>query len=208
MIADIRARRQGSASLRAVAAATGLSTGSVRCALTPDAGDLELHLASDARDDHVQDLVRVTDLPMLAVPAARTGDRVAARWSGIECVAPVFTPTACVRLAGLLLAMPALEATGLLTCANDVYRLPGGFYGLNTVLIEGVLRALAGEPRAQGAPGSTRPNWAGSRAWTGHRRSRPSAAESTNSPRWAARASCRPRSPAITRPATWPTSPG
>ena len=114
VIADIRARRQGSASLRAVAAATGLSTGSVRCALTPDAGDLELHLASDARDDHVQDLVRVADLPMLAVPAARTGDRVAARWSGIECVAPVFTPTACVRLAGLLLAMPALEATGLL----------------------------------------------------------------------------------------------
>ena len=60
----------------------------------------------------------------------------------------MFTPAVCVRLAGLLLAMPALEATGLLTCANDAYRLPGGFHSLNTMLIEGALRALAGEPRA------------------------------------------------------------
>ena len=29
--------------------------------------------------------------------------------------------------------------------------LPNGFYGLDTMLLEGVLRALAGEPRAEGA---------------------------------------------------------
>jgi hypothetical protein len=29
--------------------------------------------------------------------------------------------------------------------------LPNGFYGLDTMLIEGVLRALAGEPRAEGS---------------------------------------------------------
>ncbi len=150
VIADIRARRAGGASLRAVAAATGLSTGSVRRALTPD--EPEQHDVGDAQDDHVQDLALVVDLPLLAAPAARTADRVAARWGAIECAAPVFTPAARVPLAGLFLALPALAATGLLACANEVYStLPGGFYGLDTMLVEGVLRALAGEPRAEGA---------------------------------------------------------
>ena len=168
VIADIRARRQAGASLRAVAAATGVSTGSVRRALTPHARDLDEPDASGAFTDAVGDRRsddgdvapvgdtrvrgRVVDLPVLAVPAARTTDRVAARWHGIECAGPVFTPAAQVPLAGLFLALPALEATGLLTCAKEVYtRLPAGFYGLDTMLVEGVLRALAGEPRAEGA---------------------------------------------------------
>jgi hypothetical protein len=59
----------------------------------------------------------------------------------------VFTPAARVPLAGLLLAIPALQATGLLPCATQVFGgLPNGFYGLDTMLLEGVLRALAGEP--------------------------------------------------------------
>src|SRR5665648_455629 len=168
VIADIRARRQAGASLRAVAAATGVSTGSVCRALTPHARDLDEPDASGAFTDAVGDrrsdegdvapvgdaqvLARVADLPVLAVPAARTTDRVAAWWHGIECAGPVFTPAAQVPLAGLFLALPALEATGLLTCAKEVYtRLPAGFYGLDTMLVEGVLRALAGEPRAEGA---------------------------------------------------------
>ena len=65
---------------------------------------------------------------------------------------PVFTPAARVPLAGLLLAIPALQATGLLSCAGAVFGcLPNGFYGLDTMLIEGVLRAPAGEPRAEGS---------------------------------------------------------
>jgi hypothetical protein len=39
-----------------------------------------------------------------------------------------------------------------LSCATEVFgSLRNGFYGLDTMLIEGVLRALAGEPRAEGA---------------------------------------------------------
>jgi hypothetical protein len=65
---------------------------------------------------------------------------------------PVFAPAARVPLAGLLLALPALEATGLLSCAATVFGcLRNGFYGLDTMLVEGVLRALAGEPRAEGS---------------------------------------------------------
>src|SRR5665648_550035 len=142
VIADIRARRQAGASLRAVAAATGVSTGSVRRALTPATSELDAGDAGDAQGGDAQVLARVADLPVLAVPAARTTDRVAARWHGIECAGPVFTPAAQVRLAGLFLALPALEATGLLTCAKEVYtRLPAGFYGLDTMLVEGVFRA-------------------------------------------------------------------
>src|SRR5699024_1112300 len=70
----------------------------------------------------------------------------------LEAAQPVFTPAGRVPLAGLLLALPALEATGLLGCARSVFgQLPDGFYGLDTMLLEGVFRALAGAPRAEGA---------------------------------------------------------
>ena len=69
---------------------------------------------------------------------------------------PVFAPAARVPLAGLLLAIPALEATGLLSCATTVFgQLRKEFYSLDTMLLEGVLRALAGEPRAEGATATT-----------------------------------------------------
>jgi hypothetical protein len=53
---------------------------------------------------------------------------------------------------GLLPAIPALQTSGLLSCATTVFGcLPNRFYGLDTMLVEGVLRALGGEPRAEGA---------------------------------------------------------
>jgi hypothetical protein len=167
VIADIRARRQTGASLRAVAAAAGVSTGSVRRALTPATRELEQAdaTAGGAFTESIQDrnseevvvgavevLPRVADLPVLPLRIPRARERELARWRLIEAAEPVFTPAAQVPLAGLFLAMPALEATGLLTCGKDVYtQLPAGFYGLETMLVEGVLRALAGEPRAEGA---------------------------------------------------------
>ncbi|QGH68393.1 putative transposase [Pseudactinotalea sp. HY158] len=96
---------------------------------------------------------RVEAVPVvLAEPEPRVGERAAARAHVIEAADPVFAPAARVPLAGLLLALPALAATGLLSCAREVYgKLPAGFYGLETMLLEGVLRALAGQPRAEGA---------------------------------------------------------
>ncbi|MHA7178464.1 putative transposase [Arthrobacter sp. Sr24] len=90
------------------------------------------------------------ELPLLPAPAPRTAERAAAGL--LECASPVFAPAAHIRHAGLFLAIPALESTGLLACAKEVYgALPNGFYGLETVLIDSVLRALAGEARAEGA---------------------------------------------------------
>jgi hypothetical protein len=77
-------------------------------------------------------------------------------------------PAGEVPAAGLLLALPALQQTGLLACARIVYgRLRDGFYGLEVMLVLLVFLALLREARAEGATRIPRPRWAGCRAWTG-----------------------------------------
>ena len=90
---------------------------------------------------------------MLPDPVPRDGERALARWGLLgEGAVPVFAPGARYPLAGLLLALPALEGTGLLEAAREVYgRLKDGFYGLTATLLTLVFLALAGEPRAEGA---------------------------------------------------------
>ena len=91
-------------------------------------------------------------LPVLPAPVPRMVERGLARAGLLDQAPPVFHPAGRVPLVGLFLALPALEATGLLECATCVYQgLPGGFYGLDSMLVEGVLRCLVGEPRAEGA---------------------------------------------------------
>ena len=91
-------------------------------------------------------------VPVLADPVDRCGERVWAAFGLIPYAPPVFTPCGRAPLAGLLLALPALAATGLLDTAHTVYgELPNGFYSLDTMLCESVFRALLGEARAEGA---------------------------------------------------------
>jgi len=157
--ANIRARRRSGASLRTIAAAVGVSEATVRRALpagsqagTQDAATNGDACADDDSGDAGTGQCAVVDLPVLPAAADRCGDRAAARWGQLTHAEPVFAPAARVPLAGLLLAIPALEATELLPCAATVFgQLRNGFYGLDTMLLEGVLRALAGEPRAEGA---------------------------------------------------------
>ena len=92
-------------------------------------------------------------LPVLPDPAGRDAERALARFGLLgEGAVPVFTAGARYPLAGLLLALPALEAAGLLACARQVYgRLRNGFYGLTAMLLVLVFLALLREPRAEGA---------------------------------------------------------
>jgi transposase-like protein len=171
VVADIRARRAERDSLRTIAEATEVSVTSVRRALAEEAepaeepgvdepadagADVEDGQDTDkdedeAGDDGGDDGGRA-GLPVLADPDGRTAERGLARWGLLEQADPVFIGAARVPLAGLLFAVPGLEATGLLRCARATYgALPNGFYGLDTVLVESVLRTLAGEPRAEGA---------------------------------------------------------
>jgi hypothetical protein len=90
--------------------------------------------------------------PVLADPVDRGAERVLAAFGLIPYAPPVFAPCARAPLAGLLLGLPALAATGLLETAHSVYgELPNGFYSLDTMLCEGVFRALLGAARAEGA---------------------------------------------------------
>ena len=106
-------------------------------------------LAAGGDDDAGQGAV----VPVLPDPVPRDGERALARWGLLgEGAVPVFTPGARYPLAGLLLALPALEGTSLLEAAREVYgRVRDGFYGLGATLLTVVFLALAGEPRAEGA---------------------------------------------------------
>ena len=144
------------ATLREIAAATGVSTFTVRNALgrvasggRPAAGAAEDSAGPAAGDDDAGQGA----VPVLPDPVPRDAERALARWGLLgEGAAPVFTPGARYPLAGLLLALPALEGTGLLAVAREVYgQLRDGFYGLTATLLTLVFLALAGEPRAEGA---------------------------------------------------------
>jgi len=91
-------------------------------------------------------------LAVLPAPVPRRGERALAR-AGLLSQAPVvFTEGAHLPMAGLLLILPALEATGLLVAFESVYaRLRNGFYGLSSVILTMLFLALLRDPRAEGA---------------------------------------------------------
>ena len=156
LAARIRELDAAGATLSEIAAATGVSTFSVRNALGRvasggrSAAAAEGSAALDAGDD---DAGQGPVVPVLPDPVPREAGRALARWGLLgEGAVPVFTAGARYPLAGLLLALPALEGTGLLDAARQVYgQLRDGFYGLTATLLTLVFLALAGEPRAEGA---------------------------------------------------------
>jgi Helix-turn-helix domain len=158
LAARIRELDAAGATLSEIAAAIGVSTFSVRNALGRVASGGQHAVAAAAAesaglaagdDDAGQGAV----VPVLPDPVPRDGERVLARWGLLgEGAVPVFTAGARYPLAGLLLALPALEGTGLLAAAREVYgRVRDGFYGMGATLLTLVFLALAGEPRAEGA---------------------------------------------------------
>ena len=179
LTAQIVALQGEGLSLLKIAARTGVSTATVRVALgrvtarTPQPvqelvelpidpqivleedvqTDLETtgtDLVDDGNNDERDDVV--AELVVLASPVARTAERVAARFGDLVEAPVVLTEGARLPLAGLLLALPALEMTGLLTVAGEVFGpMRKGFYGLRVTLLMGVFMALLREPRAEGA---------------------------------------------------------
>lgn len=159
--------------LLAIAAQTGVSTATVRVALgrvlpatqtvaepLRDAEHLDDALSTTAHDvaQNVDDQSadrgdeQGADLVVLAASVPRTTERVAARFGDLTEAPVVITEGAQLPLAGLLLALPALEMTGLLGVAAGVYGpMRKGFYGLRVALLMTVFMALLREPRAEGA---------------------------------------------------------
>lgn len=75
--------------------------------------------------------------------ATRSLERVAAAMGELESAPIEFQPTCDVAQGGVLLAVPALLAAGLLRCTPEFYQLPKGFYGLESIFLLLGLMALA-----------------------------------------------------------------
>src|SRR6266705_4381141 len=83
-------------------------------------------------------------------PLDRSMDRLWAALGLLDDALPLFAPAQNLPRAGVLLAVPALLASGLLAAAEKIYgRLAPSFYGLRTTLLAYVLLALLRIPRPE-----------------------------------------------------------
>jgi prepilin-type processing-associated H-X9-DG protein len=82
----------------------------------------------------------------MGMGASNVLDRVAASVGELTAVAPVFQAASDVPNGGVLLALPALLAVGLLHQAHRYFQLPKGYYGLESLLVMLAFLALARLP--------------------------------------------------------------
>ena len=75
--------------------------------------------------------------------ATRTLDRVAAAVGLLASTAIEFEETCDVAQGGVLIGLPALLAQGLLRYSPEMYKLPDGFYGIDSVFLLLGFMALA-----------------------------------------------------------------
>ena len=76
-------------------------------------------------------------------PLDRSADRLFAALGLLDDATPMFASAASVPRAGVLLAIPAIEESGVLSVARDVYGSIGpAFYGLRTSMVAFILLAL------------------------------------------------------------------
>ncbi len=96
---------------------------------------------------------RQADTPVKSLdadPLDRSMDRLLAAIGLLDDALPVFAPTRSLPRVGVLLAIPALVASGLLSVAENIYgNLGPAFYGLRTTLVAYVLLALLRIPRPE-----------------------------------------------------------
>ena len=138
-VAEIVEARAAGASMDAVAAGAGVSRDSVSRALAGQGTPARVPASSPGV------------LEALATPLPRPDERQAARSGSLAEAAPVITQGASLPLAGALIILPALAATGLIEAATTVYsRARSAFYGLASLVLTVVFTALVGEPRAEG----------------------------------------------------------
>ncbi len=84
-------------------------------------------------------------------PADRAGDRLLARLGLLDDAAPIFGAATQVPGLGVLLAIPALVDSGVLSVARQIYGSIGpAFYGLRTTLVTLLLMALLRIKRPEG----------------------------------------------------------
>lgn len=145
MVAGIKELRAGGASMEAIATATGVSRNSVSRALADSPAGASAEAVAPTPDDGA------AALTPLARPAPRDDERQAARRGELAEAPPVICEGASLPMAGALLILPTLAATGLVACAEEVYdKSKAAFYGLRSLVLAMVFAAVVGEARAEG----------------------------------------------------------
>ncbi|MGH8918552.1 MAG: putative transposase [Actinomycetes bacterium] len=140
-IAEIVALRGRAMSMEKIAARVGVSLNSVSRALR-SAPSTSSGTAAGSPG---------TGLVPLARPEPRTDERQAARAGELIEAPPVITQGSSLPLAGALVILPALAATGLVEVAGTIFtRARAAFYGVRSLVLTVVFAALVGEPRAEG----------------------------------------------------------
>lgn len=135
--AEIRRLRAEGSSLRAIGREVGLDPDTVSRALA------EVPAPVPAPE--------LAGLPVLARPASRTAERQAARAGLLAGAEPVICEGASLPLAGALLVVPALVATGVLEAFAAVFDTGrAAFYSIRSLVLTLVFSALVGEVRAEG----------------------------------------------------------
>ena len=149
--AEIRSARAEGLSMTRVAERTGVSLNSVSRALRGDDPLRPVGAETPAETADGSEGPGGKELTPLARPVARDAERQAARAGIITGAPPVLCPGSSLPLAGALLILPALAATGLLEAFASVYRSTrAAFYTLRSLVPALVFCALLGEPRAEG----------------------------------------------------------
>lgn len=142
MAESIVSKRAGGASLRDIADRHGVSTDTVRRALASKQ-------TPEPEPEPEPESGRV--LVPLARPEGRETERQAARRGALAGAAPVICEGASLPLAGALVILPALAATGLLDAMDTVFKpVKAAFYGMRSLVLTLVFASLVGEPRAEG----------------------------------------------------------
>ena len=138
---EIAALRREGLSQQAIAERAGVSKNMVFRALKSAAAPAPV----------VEDDTTRPSLTPLARPTPRTAERQAARAGMLSGAEPVITEGASLPMAGALVVLPALAATGLVDAASSIYATGrGAFYSLRSLFLCVVFVALLGEPRAEG----------------------------------------------------------
>lgn len=141
----ICAARAGGKTLAQIAADTGVSTDTVRRALSVGAAEVP----HGADDDSGEGTGKT--LETLAPPEARDAERALAHAGLFAGAPPVICEGASLPFVGALLILPALAVSGLLEVSGKVLVVPkAAFYSLRSLLLSLVFCALLGECRAEG----------------------------------------------------------
>jgi hypothetical protein len=93
----------------------------------------------------------------MGVAADNQAARLAASLGELNAVEPIFAPALDVPYGGVLCALPALISLGLLESSGAFFKLPKGYYGLDSLLLLMAFMALARVESVEGlryqAPG-------------------------------------------------------